>query len=95
MAVRISPSHALIGGVAATMLWELIRRGLAWYFGTLSQVSLVYGSLTTAIVVLLGLEVAAALLLFGAQVIAEYDRVSAALSCQVPGLPEKKPGLST
>jgi membrane protein len=48
---------------------------MAWYFGTLSQVSVVYGSLTTAIVVLLSMEVAATLLLLGAQVIAEYERI--------------------
>ncbi|MNU01723.1 hypothetical protein D3C72_2452140 [compost metagenome] len=36
--------------------------------------SRVYGSLTTAIVVLLSLEIAATLLLFGAQVIAEFER---------------------
>ena len=71
---RISPSHALIGGTTAALLWELIRHGLAWYFATLSQVNVVYGSLTTAIIVLLSLEIAAALLLFGAQVIAEYER---------------------
>ncbi len=71
---RISPGHALIGGVTAGVLWEIIRHGLAWYFATLSQVSVVYGSLTTAIVVLLGLEIAATLLLLGAQVIAEYER---------------------
>jgi len=35
----------------------------------------VYGSLTTSIVVLISLEVAAALLLLGAQVIAEYERI--------------------
>jgi uncharacterized BrkB/YihY/UPF0761 family membrane protein len=35
----------------------------------------VYGSLTTAIVVLLSLEIAATFLLFGAQVISEYERV--------------------
>jgi len=34
----------------------------------------VYGSLTTAIVVLLSLEIGATLLLFGAQVISEYER---------------------
>jgi YihY family inner membrane protein len=73
--VRISLSHALIGGATAGVLWEIIRHGLAWYFGTLSQVSVVYGSLTTAIIVLLSLEIAAALLLFGAQVIAEYERL--------------------
>ena len=71
---RISPSHALIGGTTAGLLWEIIRQGLAWYLVTFSQVSLVYGSLTTAIIVLLSLEIAATLLLIGAQVIAEYDR---------------------
>jgi membrane protein len=47
----------------------------ALVFRTLSQVNVVYGSLTTAIVVLLSLEVAATLLLLGAQVIAEYERI--------------------
>lgn len=72
---RLSAHHALVGGVTASLLWELIRHALGWYFGTLSQVSVVYGSLTTAIVVLISLEVAAALLLLGAQVIAEYENI--------------------
>ena len=72
---RLSAQHALIGGASAGLLWELVRPALGWYFGTLSQVSVVYGSLTTAIVVLLSLEVAATLLLLGAQVIAEYERI--------------------
>ena len=72
---RLSLRHALIGGVTATVLWEITRHVLVWYFATLSQVSVVYGSLTTAIVVLLSLEIAAALLLFGAQVISEYERL--------------------
>ncbi|KIF83679.1 YihY/virulence factor BrkB family protein [Noviherbaspirillum autotrophicum] len=73
---RLSVRRALIGGVTAALLWEVTRHVLVWYFATLSQVSVVYGSLTTAIVVLLTLEVAATLLLFGAQVIAEYERGS-------------------
>ena len=72
---RLSVQHALIGGATAGGLWEIIRHALGWYFGTLSQVSVVYGSLTTAIIVLLSLEVAATLLLLGAQVIAEYERI--------------------
>lgn len=72
---RLSAQHALIGGATASLLWELIRHALGWFFGTLSQVSVVYGSLTTAIIVLLSLEVAATLLLLGAQVIAEYERI--------------------
>jgi membrane protein len=72
---RLRLSHALLGGVTAALLWELTRHALVWYFATLSQVSVVYGSLTTAIVVLLSLEIAATLLLFGAQVISEYERL--------------------
>ena len=75
---RLTATHALIGGATAGVLWEIIRHGLVWYFGTLSQVNVLYGSLTTAIIVLLGLEVIAALLLFGAQVIAEYERFGVA-----------------
>jgi membrane protein len=67
--------HALVGAVTAAVLWELTRHVLVWYFSTLSQVSVVYGSLTTAIVVLLSLEIAATLLLFGAQMVAEYERL--------------------
>ena len=63
------------GGITAAVLWEITRHVLVWYFATLSQVNVVYGSLTTAIVVLLSLELAATLLLFGAQVISEYERI--------------------
>ena len=72
---RLSLRHALIGGVTAALLWEVTRHVLLWYFATLSQVSVVYGSLTTAIVVLLSLELAATVLLLGAQVISEYERI--------------------
>ena len=75
---RLRLSHALAGGVTAALLWEITRHALVWYFGTLSQVSVVYGSLTTAIVVLLSLEIAAALLLLGAQVISEFERLAGA-----------------
>jgi YihY family inner membrane protein len=72
---RPSWRHALIGAITATVLWEMTRHVLVWYFGTLSQVSVVYGSLTTSIVVLLSFEIGATLLLLGAQVIAEYERI--------------------
>jgi membrane protein len=82
---RPSWRHALIGGITATVLWEITRHVLVWYFGTLSQVNVVYGSLTTSIVVLLSLEIAAALLLLGAQVIAEYERIGSFSQDAVPG----------
>ncbi len=73
---RLSWRKALIGGVTAALLWEFTRRVLVWYFSSLSVVNVVYGSLATTIVVLLTLEVAALILLLGAQVIAEYERFS-------------------
>ena len=49
---RLLWRHALVGGIAAAFFWEVTRHVLVWYFATLSQVGVVYGSLTTAIVVL-------------------------------------------
>ena len=72
---RLDVRHALLGAVAAVFLWELTRHVLVWYFATLSQVGVVYGSMTTTIVVLLSLELGATLVLLGAQVISEYERL--------------------
>lgn len=73
---RLRASHALFGAVVATVLWELSRIVLLWYFSTLSQIGAVYGALTSSIAALLSLEVGGTLLLFGAQVIAEFERLS-------------------
>jgi membrane protein len=72
--VRTTFSHALIGGITATVLWEITRHILVWYYSTLSMVNLIYGSFATAVVALLIAEFAALILLFGAQVIAELER---------------------
>ena len=72
---RLAWSHALIGGITATLLWEITRHILIWYFSTLSFVSVIYGSLATTIVILLSFEFGAIILLLGAQVIAEYERI--------------------
>jgi YihY family inner membrane protein len=81
---RPSLAHALFGAVAAAVLWEVSRHALVWYFATLSQIGTVYGSLTTAIAVLLSLELAATLLLLGAQVISEYERFDRPGSAATP-----------
>ncbi|MCB9766077.1 MAG: YihY/virulence factor BrkB family protein, partial [Alphaproteobacteria bacterium] len=74
---RISWRHAALGGATATLLWEVVRHLLVWYYATLSMVNVIYGSLATAIVALLSLEIAGMILLFGAQVIAEFERLIA------------------
>ena len=72
---QLSFRHALVGGIVAGLLWELTRHVLVWYYAKVSQIQVVYGSMTTAIVVLLSVELAAIVLLLGAQVIAEYERI--------------------
>jgi len=72
---RLSLRHALIGGATATLLWEITRHILVWYYTTMSQIQVVYGSLTTSIAILLSVEIGALVFLLGAQIIAEYERV--------------------
>jgi membrane protein len=72
---RLSLRHALIGGATAAILWEITRHIFVWYFTSMSQIQVVYGSLTTSIAVLLSVEIGALVFLLGAQVIAEYERI--------------------
>jgi membrane protein len=74
--VHITFRRALIGGIAATVLWEITRRVLVWYYSVISMVNLIYGSFATAVVALLSTEAVALILLLGAQVIAELERTS-------------------
>lgn len=68
--------HALIGGLSATILWEITRRVIVWYYKTYTFVNLIYGSFASVVVFLLGVEAVALIVLLGAQVIAELERVN-------------------
>ncbi|GFO57241.1 UPF0761 membrane protein [Geomonas sp. Red276] len=71
---RVRFRHALIGGLTAAVLWEITRRVLVWYYAAVSMVNVIYGSIAITVVALLSIEVAAIILLLGAQVIAELER---------------------
>lgn len=71
--IQIQFRRALVGGVTAAILWDIVRRILGWYFQSISLIGVIYGSLATVIIVLLGMEVAAVIILLGAQVIAELE----------------------
>ncbi len=73
---RVRFRHALIGGITATVLWEITRRVLIWYYATFTMVNVIYGSLTIPIVALIFIEVVAFIVLFGAQVIAELEHTA-------------------
>lgn len=95
---RIMPvSHveyrrAVIGGLTAAILWEFVRRFVVWWFTSISLVSVVYGSLTTVIVVILVLEIAAVILLLGAQIIAELQHSAEAGVPWYVGAPLERTG---
>ena len=72
--VKIRLRWAVIGGTVAATLWMVVRGLMAWYFDNLSAVNAVYGSLATLVVMLMSMEVGAAILLLGAQVIAELEK---------------------
>jgi membrane protein len=71
---RIQFKRAFVGGITAALLWDGVRWLLVWYFSNISLINLIYGSLATVIIFLLAMEVAAIIILLGAQVIAELER---------------------
>jgi len=72
-ASRIGTGRAMIGALFAAVLWETVRHIINWYFANISVINVVYGSLTTVVIALLTMEIAAVIVLFGAQVIAELE----------------------
>ena len=72
--VRIKLQHAMIGGIAAAFLWEISRRVVIWYYSVFTMVNVIYGSITITVIALVSIEVAAVILLLGAQVIAELEQ---------------------
>ena len=69
-----NPRAALIGGVVAALLWQLLQGLSIWYFANISSVNLIYGSLAGIVVVLFSFELAAGIILLAANVIAEIER---------------------
>ncbi len=72
--VKVSFRRALVGGLTATILWEIVRHLLVYYYTKFSMVNVLYGSMATIIIVLLTLEAVSLILLLGAQVIADLQR---------------------
>jgi membrane protein len=71
--VKIPFRRAIVGGLTATILWELVRHLLVSYYSQISIVNVLYGSMATLVIVLLIMESIALILLLGAQVIADLQ----------------------
>jgi len=70
---KTSLKHAAIGGISATLLWEITRQLLSLWYSTVSQINMIYGTLASVVILLLIIEAGAIILLLGAQVIADYE----------------------
>lgn len=66
---HISIKESLMAGAVVTAIWLVINHILGWYFVNITSASVVYGSLSTAVIVLFSLEIFTVLLLFGAQIL--------------------------
>ena len=69
---------ALPGATLATLLFEGAKGGFAFYLANLSSLDLVYGSVTTIIVLMLFLYIVAMILVIGAELSSEYRQSSIA-----------------
>lgn len=63
--------HALAGGVFVAVGFEVAKRALAWYVGSMPDISIVYGAFATVPILLLWIYLSWLIVLFGA-VIAAY-----------------------
>jgi membrane protein len=73
---RVDARAALIGGGLAAGLWQLAKAGFAWYLGSgWARYGLVYGSLTSLVVLIIWMYLSAWILLTGGVVVAALERV--------------------
>ena len=72
----VKMSGVWAGAVTATILFELAKNGFSFYLANFDRYDLVYGSLGAMVTFLVGLYLSAAVLLFGAEVAAEYPGVA-------------------
>ena len=86
--VRVRLRYTLVGGLTAAFLWEITRRVLVWYYGAVSMVNVIYGSIAITVVALLSIEFVTLILLLGAQVIAELEKQSQTAGLIQPGARE-------
>jgi uncharacterized BrkB/YihY/UPF0761 family membrane protein len=67
---------AIPAAVLASVLFEVAKAGFAFYLANLSSLDLVYGGVTTVVVLMLFLYVVSMVLVLGAELSSEYHRSS-------------------
>lgn len=67
---RVTAANAAAGAVLATLLWQLAQVGFAYYVRNLAHYAGLYGAFEAVIVLALWLELSAAIVLYGGEVVA-------------------------
>ncbi|MDR5694046.1 MAG: YihY/virulence factor BrkB family protein [Armatimonadota bacterium] len=71
--VRLRWSTLWIGSVMSLLLFEVTKRAFLWYLQTLAKYPLVYGPLAGVVVFMIWVYLAALVVLFGAEVMAQLE----------------------
>ncbi len=70
---RIRLKHALLGGLVATVFFEIAKQGFAWYVSNNQTYQNIYGALSTIPIFLLWIYISWLIILFGAMVARSLD----------------------
>jgi len=73
--VKIERKAAFMGGLVAGVVWELLNNAFTWYLSSgLSRYHLVYGSLTTVVILMFWIYLTATVILVGAHLTASIHK---------------------
>ncbi len=72
--VNVITRASFIGGVAAGVAWEFLKRGFTWYLSGFTEYQLVYGSLGTIVALLFWIYLTATIVLIGAHLTAAIQK---------------------
>ena len=73
--VKVERKAAFLGGLVAGIVWELLNNAFTWYLSSgLSRYQLVYGSVTTVVILLFWIYLSSMVILLGAHLTASINQ---------------------
>ncbi len=73
---KVKLSHALIGGIIASIFFQIAKIGFGFYLGKFNTYEVIYGALATLPIFLIWIFISWSVFLLGAQITAGLDRIS-------------------
>jgi membrane protein len=75
--IRVRFRDIWLGALVGAIAFEVVKNVFAWYVSSFASYSVVYGTLGKLVAFMMWIYISAAILLFGAELAAEYPRVMA------------------